>query len=85
MPPSRVILNPGRSGCLPSVTELLDARRTATLAYLSCDPESLARDLARFVAGGFTVERVLPIDMMPQTDQTEVLALLRGSRRTARA
>ena len=73
--PGRVILNPGRAGCHDSVPAKLGALPLRA-AYLSCEPETLARDLDRFVRAGRRVERVLPLDMMPQTDQTEALALL---------
>ena len=46
-------------------------------AYLSCDPETLARDLAILIDGGFKLVTVQAIDMMPQTRQIECLALLR--------
>ena len=67
-----IILNPGRSGCHPDVVRALGAV-PSRLAYLSCNPVTLARDLA---ALGRTAQRVIPLDLMPQTDHTEVLALI---------
>jgi 23S rRNA (uracil-5-)-methyltransferase RumA len=75
-PPGRVILNPGRSGCDERVIALLAASPATRIAYLSCNPTSLARDLSKFLAAGLRVTRVVPLDLMPQTDQVEVLALL---------
>jgi 23S rRNA (uracil1939-C5)-methyltransferase len=46
------------------------------LAYLSCDPATLSRDLDILHRHGFNIQSVQPIDMMPQTAQVEVLALL---------
>ena len=46
------------------------------IAYVSCGPESLARDLARLVAGGYEVGPLEPFDMMPGTPEVETLALL---------
>ena len=43
---------------------------------LSANATCILRDLGLLVRGGFRVERVLPVDLMPQTDQVEVLALL---------
>jgi 23S rRNA (uracil1939-C5)-methyltransferase len=77
--PVAVILNPGRPGCRPEALDVLIEAAPRRIAYLSCNPETLARDLARLAGGGFTVERVLPIDMMPHTDQVEALALLQLS------
>jgi len=74
--PAAVVLNPGRPGCRPAVLEALLRAAPRRMAYLSCNPQTLARDLAVLVDGGFAVERVLPVDMMPYTDQVEALALL---------
>lgn len=75
-PPVGVVLNPGRPGCRPGVLAALVRARPRRMAYLSCNPQTLARDLALLAGGGFGVERVLPVDMMPYTDQVEALALL---------
>ncbi len=78
--PVGVVLNPGRPGCRPAVLDGLIGAAPQRVAYLSCNPETLARDLAHLAGGGFAVERVVPIDMMPHTDQVEALALLEFSR-----
>ena len=75
-PPVAAVLNPGRPGCRPALLDALVASRPRRMAYLSCNPVSLSRDLATLVRGGFTVQRILPVDMMPQTEQVEALALL---------
>jgi 23S rRNA (uracil1939-C5)-methyltransferase len=75
-PPGRAILNPGRSGCERRVIPQLAASPLTRLVYLSCNPTTLARDLSGLVAGGLRVTRILPLDLMPHTDQVEVLALL---------
>jgi 23S rRNA (uracil1939-C5)-methyltransferase len=67
------ILDPPRSGCPPSVLNALEASR---LAYVSCDPSTLARDLKLLLARGFTLESVQFLDMFPQTYHIETLALL---------
>jgi 23S rRNA (uracil1939-C5)-methyltransferase len=48
-----------------------------SIAYLSCDPATLGRDLAVLIRGGFRLETAQAIDMMPQTRQIEALALLK--------
>ncbi len=74
--PAAAVLNPGRPGCRPAVLDALVAARPSRLAYLSCNPATLARDLAHLVRGGLFVSSVLPVDMMPHTEQVEALALL---------
>jgi 23S rRNA (uracil1939-C5)-methyltransferase len=43
---------------------------------MSCDPESLARDLAVLVSLGYRINRVQPVDMFPQTAHVETLVQL---------
>jgi tRNA/tmRNA/rRNA uracil-C5-methylase (TrmA/RlmC/RlmD family) len=75
-PPDGVILNPGRAGCRRSVVEILNAGPAARIAYLSCNPDTLARDLSGLLRSGFRARAIVPVDLMPQTDHVEVLALL---------
>jgi 23S rRNA (uracil1939-C5)-methyltransferase len=46
------------------------------VAYLSCDPDTLARDLAWLAARGYRAREVTPFDMLPHTPHVEVLALV---------
>lgn len=71
-----VIVNPPRSGLGLGVTEQVLALRPSELVYISCDPRTLARDLARLVAGGLRVRRVTPYDMFPQTVHVETVVVL---------
>jgi 23S rRNA (uracil-5-)-methyltransferase RumA len=74
---TRFVLNPGRSGCRPRVLELLGTTTGARIAYLSCNPDTLARDLAALATNSsLRARRVIPLDLMPQTDHVEALALL---------
>ncbi len=75
--PDAVILDPPRVGCHPDTLETLISHPCRRIAYVSCDPETLARDLAVLVDGGYEVESVQPIDMFPQTHHVECLTVLR--------
>jgi len=71
-----IILDPPRTGCHPNAIDSVIASKANKIAYVSCDPPSLARDLNMLVDGGYTVENVSPIDMFPQTYHTECVATL---------
>ncbi len=71
-----VVMNPSRPGAKLPVLEALVASPARRIAYLSCDPATLCRDLDFLVESGFRLVSAQPIDMMPQTRQVEALALL---------
>jgi 23S rRNA (uracil1939-C5)-methyltransferase len=72
-----VVLNPSRAGASESVLRAIAGSRASRVAYLSCEPKTLCRDLDVLRRGGFDLVSAQPIDMMPQTAQVEALALLR--------
>jgi len=75
--PSVVALNPPRSGLHAQALAALTLRRVPLLAYTSCDPGSLARDLAGLQGAGYRLQSVTPFELMPQTPHVEALAVLR--------
>jgi 23S rRNA (uracil1939-C5)-methyltransferase len=75
--PQAVILNPSGVGADSRALGAIITSSARSVAYLSCNPTTLARDLAELIGGGFKLVSVQPIDMMPQTRQVEALALLR--------
>jgi 23S rRNA (uracil1939-C5)-methyltransferase len=74
--PDAFVLNPSRAGAEESVLEAAGETPATQLAYLSCEPATLCRDLDSLARKGFETQSVQPIDMMPQTRQVEALALL---------
>jgi 23S rRNA (uracil1939-C5)-methyltransferase len=78
-----VVLNPSRAGARESVLREIAASSASRVAYLSCEPSTLCRDLDTLQREGFEVVSAQPIDMMPQTSQVEALALLRRCRSTS--
>lgn len=72
-----VVLDPPRDGCTPAVLEgVFQDLRPARAIYVSCAPESLARDLPVIVDAGYRVARVQPVDMFPHTTHVEVVVTL---------
>jgi 23S rRNA (uracil1939-C5)-methyltransferase len=73
-----VVLDPPRQGCQRPVLAALARRRVPRLVYVSCDPTTLARDLAilchEFAA--YRLVAVQPLDMFPQTAHIECVATL---------
>jgi 23S rRNA (uracil1939-C5)-methyltransferase len=81
--PDVVVLDPPRSGIKPEVAAALLAASPTKIIYVSCDPETLARDVARL--SDYRVTHVTPVDLFPRTDHVEtvlVLEALEGNRGT---
>lgn len=70
-----VVLNPARRGSLPGVLAQV-ARLAKRLVYVSCGPETLARDLDALAAHGMRVSSLQAIDLFPQTAEVETVATL---------
>lgn len=68
-------LNPPRKGC--DISLLQAVRGVPKIVYISCHPESLARDIAALQKLGYDLKKVQPVDMFPQTSHAETVALLR--------
>jgi 23S rRNA (uracil1939-C5)-methyltransferase len=71
-----VVLNPPRKGCAPEVLAEIARLAPRAIAYLSCDPETLARDLALLAMHGYRPRAVTPFDMLPHTPHVEALAIV---------
>ncbi|MSS71857.1 MAG: 23S rRNA (uracil(1939)-C(5))-methyltransferase RlmD [Candidatus Latescibacteria bacterium] len=69
-----VTVNPPRAGVYRAAIQAVCALRPKRVVYISCNPETLARDIPRFWAGGYRLERVQPVDLFPHTPHCEVVA-----------
>lgn len=78
-PGERIILDPPRTGAGADVVERIAARRPSRIVYVSCDPATLARDLAAFAKGGYDVGSVSLFDMFPTTFHLETVVCLHPS------
>jgi 23S rRNA (uracil1939-C5)-methyltransferase len=70
------LLDPPRTGLPPDAVDLLAGRAPRRIAFLSCDPATLARDLSRLCAGGYRLEAIRGFDLFPQTPHVEAFATL---------
>jgi 23S rRNA (uracil1939-C5)-methyltransferase len=75
LPADLVLLNPPRTGIEGTVAEGLSRTPPRRILYVSCDPATLARDIAR-LAGTFTVHELHCFDLFPQTSHVETVAEL---------
>lgn len=71
-----VVLDPPRSGAGPKVSEWIASLRPRRIAYVACDPSSLARDLVTFDANGYTLTSLRAFDLFPMTQHVECVAFL---------
>ncbi|TAM61573.1 23S rRNA (uracil(1939)-C(5))-methyltransferase RlmD [bacterium] len=71
-----VFLDPPRKGVEPAALEALAAAGVPNIWYLSCNPATLARDVAQLHTAGYELGIVQPFDMFPQTGHVEVLCTL---------
>ena len=75
-----VILDPPRDGCDPGVLDTIFGDGQPRIAvYISCNPEALARDLARITPQGYRIHSLQPVDMFPHTAHVETMAVLAKS------
>ncbi|MCR4963487.1 MAG: 23S rRNA (uracil(1939)-C(5))-methyltransferase RlmD [Firmicutes bacterium] len=74
--PQVIVVDPPRSGCDAKVIQALCKSGAERIIYVSCNPATLARDLAQFTAQGYTVRRLQPFDMFPQTCHVECVTLM---------
>jgi len=68
------VVDPPRSGLGREMIDVLASAAPRAIAYVSCDPASLARDAGHLAARGYRLDRVRPVDMFPQTYHIEAVA-----------
>ena len=74
-PPDVVVIDPPRTGISAAAVRGLATWQAARLVYVSCDPPTLARDAARFVAAGYELTSVDAFDFFPNTPHVETVAV----------
>lgn len=71
-----LLLDPPRTGAESRVISGIVRLKPKRICYVSCDPATLARDLKKLIAGGYSLTSIQAFDMFPQTHHIETVALL---------
>ncbi|WP_312541489.1 23S rRNA (uracil(1939)-C(5))-methyltransferase RlmD [Enterococcus sp.] len=74
--PTVVFVDPPRKGLDASFIETTAAVGPERIVYISCNPATLARDLALFAEQGYETKQVQPVDLFPQTTHVETVVLM---------
>ena len=77
-----VVVDPPRKGCDGRLLETILQIAPEKIVYVSCNPATLARDLAVLTDGGYQVRTVQPVDMFPNTVHVEAIVLLQKAKKT---
>jgi 23S rRNA (uracil1939-C5)-methyltransferase len=78
--PDIVLADPPRSGLDKIVVDGILKLSPSFIAYVSCDPSTLARDAARLINGGYNLKEVTPFDLFPQTYHIESISIFERER-----
>ena len=74
---STVIMDPPRKGSTPELLGFLAAEKVKKIVYISCNPDTLARDAATLLSLGYTMSEVTPVNMFPRTGHVESVVAFR--------
>lgn len=69
-------IDPPRAGSTPRFIEAACAIGPRRIVYVSCNPDTQARDIELFARGGYRLVRLAPVDMFPHTEHVETVAVL---------
>ncbi|MBL8051355.1 MAG: class I SAM-dependent RNA methyltransferase [Anaerolineales bacterium] len=76
---THVILDPPRAGIDKHALDAIINIKPQVIAYVSCDPSTLARDAARLINGGYQLKQVTPFDLFPQTYHVESISIFESN------
>ena len=77
-----IFMDPPREGSTPQFIESVARMAPKRVVYVSCNPETMARDLALLTAKGYRAEGFTPVDLFPQTAHCEVVCALTRSQKS---
>jgi len=70
-----IVLDPPRTGAKKEIEKIVQLKPRAII-YISCEPTTLARDIKKLISSGYRLEKIIPLDMFPQTFHIETVSLL---------
>ena len=71
-----VFTDPPRAGCSREFLQSLTKLSPPKIVYISCAPDTLARDLYYLTKNGYKVRKIQPVDMFPHTSHVETVCLM---------
>ena len=74
--PDILVLDPPRTGLSQQSLEIVKKLNLRKIAYVSCNPATLARDLRKILSYGYSIHRIMPFDFFPHTGHLETLTTL---------
>ena len=74
--PDVIVVDPPRAGLTAKAVSRIGEVRAPRIVYVSCNPSTLAPNVAQFAGYGYRLEHVTPVDMFPHTPHVEAVALL---------
>ena len=72
-----VFMDPPRAGCDKHFLSRLMTLSPGKIVYISCNPETMARDISYLGGGGYKVRKIVPFDMFPHTNHVECVCVLK--------
>ncbi len=77
VPVDILLVDPPRAGLSSRVLSAIGKHQPKTLAYVSCDPPTLARDTAHLIRAGYQLAEITPFDLFPQTHSIECISIFK--------
>jgi 23S rRNA (uracil1939-C5)-methyltransferase len=74
--PDVIIIDPPRKGCDSNLIDTIAKFDPQRIVYVSCDSETLARDLKQFAEHNYSVKEITPVDLFSRTPHVECVALM---------
>ena len=74
-----LVVDPPRAGLMPEIIASIAATNAKRVVYVSCDPATWARDVARLNEVGYNLQVATPVDLFPQSYHIETVSLLQKS------